>query len=141
MASVCSATSMALRAHFSPASKSGTSMTLCDAEAVRDRQLGAGPEPLEAGDGQVDLAFRLLLVAQQPAEAAEPASRVEGLPLGADRLGQRDRLLLQLRRGLDLAEQVALLGGCLDHLGALARIVDEGVGRVGEPAEAPRGWR
>ena len=63
---------------------------------------------------------------QEPAEAAEPAPRVEGGPFGTDRLGQGDRLLLQLRRRLDLAEQVALLGGRLDHLGALGRIVDVG---------------
>ena len=105
------------------------------AEAVRGRQLRAGAEALEAGDGQVDLPLRLLLLAQEPAEATQPASRVEGRPLGANRLGQRDRLLLQLGCLVDLTEQVPLLRGSLDHLGTLGRIVLVGGGRVHEPAK------
>ena len=89
------------------------------AEAVRHRQLRARSEALEAVDREIDLALRLRLVAEQPAEAAEPAARVEGGALRADRLVERDRLFLELGRLVDLAEQVALLRRRLDHLGAL----------------------
>ena len=103
------------------------------AEAVRHRQLGARSQALQALDREIDLALRLRLVAEQPAQSPEPAPRAERGTLCADRLEERDRLFLLVRRLTDVAEQIALHRGRLDHLGPLLGIVRDGFGRIGEP--------